>query len=213
MATSRAQSDVYQLLLDDVKNLLTLHPSSSGTPGRPPGDTGPLLRSAVVLLHTAWENYVEQVAVEGLDVVLLACGDDHSRLHRRLRQALGDLRDPWALAGSGWQLEARRTVEKDVGKLNTPNVQNAERLFDLALGLESGLHELSWQGTGNAKVRENIDEFVHEIRGEIVHKGKTSGRLTKIGVESWLVFFDGVVRRLDLSIAQHLEAVTGTRPW
>jgi hypothetical protein len=68
-------------LIQDVQNLITLHPSTEGTRGRPAGDTGPLLRSALVLLHTAWENYVERVAVEGLNFLLGQIGSDHTKLH------------------------------------------------------------------------------------------------------------------------------------
>jgi hypothetical protein len=70
VAHSQAYSQTYDSLIQDVQNLITLHPSAEGTRGRPAGDTGPRLRSAVVLVHTAWENYVERVAVEGLDFVL-----------------------------------------------------------------------------------------------------------------------------------------------
>jgi len=70
VGNSQAFSQTYDSLIQDVQNLITLHPSTEGTRGRPAGDTGPLLRSAVVLLHTAWENYVERVAVEGLDFLL-----------------------------------------------------------------------------------------------------------------------------------------------
>lgn len=201
------------LLLDDVSNLLTSHPSSSGTPGRPLGDTGPLLRSAVVLLHTAWENYVEQVAVEGIDVLLPDSSHDHSRLHPSMRQQLGELRNPWALAGSGWQLEARRAVEREVGKVNTPDVQNTELLLDLALGFKKGLHGVSRQGTGNQEVQDNVDEFVHDVRGEIVQKGRAPSQLTKKGVTSWAAFCNGLVTRLDDAVGRHLETVTGARPW
>ena len=57
MGNSKAYSDRFDSLMQDVRNLDALHPAVKGTPGRPPGDTGPLLRSMVVLLHTAWENW------------------------------------------------------------------------------------------------------------------------------------------------------------
>src|ERR1700722_17533216 len=60
---SQAYSQTYDSLIQDVQNLMTLHPSTAGTRGRPPGDTGPLLRSMLALLHTGWENYVERVAI------------------------------------------------------------------------------------------------------------------------------------------------------
>jgi hypothetical protein len=76
-------------LIQDVQNLMTLHPSTAGTRGRPVGDTGPLLRSALALLHTAWENYVERVAIEGPDFLLGQIGSDHTKLHRASTGMLG----------------------------------------------------------------------------------------------------------------------------
>jgi hypothetical protein len=46
----------------------------------------------------------------------------------------------------------------------------------------------------------NVDEFVRDIRGEIVHRGTTPGPLHKGGVESWINVFDGLVSRLDNKI-------------
>jgi hypothetical protein len=213
MGNSQAYSQTYDSLIQDVQNLITLHPSTEGTRGRPAGDTGPLLRSAVVLLHTAWENYVERVAVEGLEFLLGQIGSDHTRLHHALEQKLAAWKNPWALAGIGWQLEARNAVAQQIGRLNTPDVENSEKLLDLAIGLPDALHDVSWPKMGNAKVLANVDEFVHDIRGEIVHKGTTPGPLHKGGVKSWINFFDGLVSRLDNKIGTHLETKTSTAPW
>lgn len=213
VGNSQAYSRTYDALIQDVQNLITLHPSAEGTPGRPAGDTGPLLRSAVVLLHTAWENYVERVAAEGLDSLLGQIGSDHTKLHHALEQELAALKNPWALAGTGWQAEARNAVGREAGRLNTPNVENTEKLLDLAIGLPDALHGISWPKMSNVKVLANVDEFVHHIRGEIVHKGTTPRPLHKGGVKSWINFFDGLVSRLDTKIGTHLETQTRTAPW
>lgn len=210
---SLAYSVTYHSLQQDVQNLVTLHPSESGTAGRPAGDTGPLLRSTIVLLHTAWENYVEQVAVEGLEAILSWAGDDDGRLHTALRQKLGALKNAWALAGSRWQTEARAAVLREAGGLNTPNVVNSEGLLELAVGLPQALHDVSWQGISAARVMNRIDTFVHDIRGEIVHKGTVPGPLNKGGVESWIKFFESLVPRVDNKLAGHLNTTTGTAPW
>jgi len=211
--SSLAYSQTYHSLQQDVQNLVTLHPSESGTAGRPAGDTGPLLRSTIVLLHTAWENYVEQVSIEGLEAVLTWAGSDDGKLHKAMRQKLGALKDPWALAGSGWQTQARTAVREEAGRLNTPNVANSEALLELALGPPQALHDVSWQGIRKARVLDRIDTFVHEIRGEIVHKGTVPGPLNKGGVESWINFFESLVPRVDDKLSSHLATVTGTAPW
>lgn len=200
---SNAYVMTYLSLMQDVQNLLVAHPAQDGSPGRPAGDTGPLLRSAIVLLHTAWENYVEQVAVEGLENLLKQIGSDHTELPHRLRSELGTVKNPWVLAGDGWKSEARAAVEREANRLNTPNVSNAEKLLDLAIGLPDALHGVSWRGTSNQKVLANLDEFVHNIRGEIVHKGTTPGPLHKGGVEGWINFFDRLVSQIDSKVLEH----------
>lgn len=199
--------------MQDVQNLDALHPAPKGTRGRPPGDTGPLLRSMVVLLHTAWENYVEQVALEGLDFLLEEIAHDHSKLPHTLRQRVAKVQNPWALAGNSWQAESRQALVIDVGRLNTPNVENTEKLLELAFGFADGLRGIRWRNMSNAKVLANVDEFVHEIRGEIVHKGTTPGALHKAGVTSWITFFSYLTSRLDDEIGKHLVTVTGKSPW
>ena len=80
-------------------------------------------------------------------------------------------------------------------------------------GLPDALHDVSWPRMGEAEVLANVDEFVHDIRGEIVHRGTTPGPFHKGGVKSWINFFDGLVSRLDKKIGTHLEMQTGTAPW
>ncbi len=201
---SSAYAMTYQSLMDDVQNLLVAHPAQSGSPGRPAGDTRPLLRSAIVLLHTARENYVEQIAIEGLDDLLKRIGADHTKLPHRLRSEVGKVKNPWALAGDGWQSEARDVVERKANSLNTPNVSNTEDLLHLAIGLPNALHNVSWRGASNQKIRDNLDEFVHDIRGEIVHKGKTLGPLHKSGVEYWINFFNRLVSQIDSTVHENL---------
>ncbi|NJC23237.1 hypothetical protein BJ994_002313 [Arthrobacter pigmenti] len=199
--------------MKDVQNLDELHPAPKGTPGRPLGDTGPLLRSMVVLLHTAWENYVEQVALEGLEFLLREIGEDHSKLPHALRQKVATAKNPWDLAGSAWKTKAREVVLREADTLNTPNVEKTEKLLELALGLSNGLHQISWQKMSEVNVVANVDEFVQDIRGEIVHKGTTPGTLNKAGVASWTSFFRNLTKRLDKEIAAHLQERVGKSPW
>ncbi|MBF4575180.1 HEPN domain-containing protein [Frondihabitans sp. VKM Ac-2883] len=65
MGDSRAYSTTLASLMEDVRRLLAFYPNANDSSETTDNEAGPLLRSAVVLLHTAWENYVEQLAVEG----------------------------------------------------------------------------------------------------------------------------------------------------
>lgn len=214
MANSQAYNATFMSLLRDVRSLLDAHPSTGRTLGRPPGDTGPLLRSAIVLLHTAWENYVEQVALESFAFLLAQIGDDHSRLPSGLRDSLGRRKNPWILAGDAWMAEARKEMELKAGYLNTPNCSNVEEMLLMAVDLQAALHELKWQYRPNSdENREELDEFVQTIRGEIVHKGTTPSPLNKSGVQFWIRFIENIAKCLDAKLCDHLETKFGTAPW
>lgn len=205
---------VYDTLRRDVKTLLALHPRvHSPGPGRPRGDTGPLLRSTVVLIHTAWENYFEQVVVEAATAAHLAIGQDHDRLPKGTRQALGNRKDPWSLAGDRWKAAATEFVDGKVAALNTPNASNVESIADDCLGLPRFLEGCSWQGKSADAVRADLDALVHEVRGEIVHKGRTASPLYLVGVKSWDGFVSKLVDKTDGVIADHIDAEFGVRPW
>ncbi len=214
--TSESQA-VYDLLDADVGTLLSHHPTVvSPDAGRPAGDTGPLLRATVVFIHTAWENYLEQVVLEMTLRLLEIVGDDHSRLPAGLRRALTEKvegGDPWLLAANGWQKLAEDHVRSAVGRLNTPNSEAVEELCKKYLGLRSILDGCGWQNKPAESVRRDLDQLVHEIRGEIVHKGRTPGRLDLGGVRSWRDFINRLVQRFDTHAAEAFEAKHGERPW
>jgi hypothetical protein len=215
--SSRA-SEIYNKLTLDASTLLDYHPTSqSGVPasGRPPGDTGPLLRSTVVLLHTAWENYIENAVLEAAQVMLDAVGADHKKLPPRLWRALesSGQKNPWSLANEGWISEADNFISNKVARLNTPSCHNVDELVEVCLGISGVLDSCRWQNASNEYVRAQLDLFVRDVRGEIVHKGTTPGALNKTGVREWRAFLDKLVARIDGALPQQFETVYGRYPW
>jgi hypothetical protein len=205
---------VYDSLRRDVKTLLELHPTVRRPgAGRPSGDTGPLLRATIVLIHTAWENYFEQVVIEAASAVHDAIGTDHRRLPSGTRQVLGSKKDPWALAGDAWKAEADLSVRAKVAALNTPSAKNVEEIAQQCLGFVGLLEACSWQGKPPSAVREDLDMLVLEVRGEIVHKGRTPAPLHLSGVKSWDTFTTRLVDRADTAIYSHVVGSFGAAPW
>lgn len=205
---------VFQNLLADAENLLSAHPSEKGTAGRPAGDTGPLLRSTLVLIHTAWENYVEQSILEASEVMFAQIGDDFSKLPEAIRQSLNDnAKDAWSLAGDQWKNSARAFVEGEISDLNTPNVKNTRSLHRRCLDISGAFDSCGWPNYTAAKVKKALDEFVHDIRGEIVHKGTVPGPLNKGGVESWRDYFVRLVKRMEKSVEEKFTERWSVPPW
>lgn len=207
----------YDRLNSDVGSLLDLHPSIANPgPGRPPGDTGPLLRATVVLIHTAWENYVEQAILEANAWILSHIGASHADLPTGLRRAVASHAqkfDPFDITGTGWSNVARRHVETKVGKLNTPNAQNVNELTKDCTGVDAIMGEISWTNRTSQQVEVLLNTFVHDVRGEIVHKGTTPGPLNLPGVRDWRDFAGRLVSKYDLKLSACLADKHGAAPW
>jgi|GEM_PF-5024851 len=140
-------------------------------------------------------------------------GDDWRRLPKPIRNALGESRNPWSLAGNAWKTEASMWVLRKVGKLNTPNSDNVDDIYEERLGLENVLGACGWHNYDAAKVRASVNEFVHDIRGEIVHKGVTLGPLHKGGVESWRDLFVRLVNKVEAAVESKFATEWGVAPW
>ncbi|MDY0982682.1 hypothetical protein SOM10_02130 [Microbacterium sp. CFBP9023] len=210
---SRAIKTFAELDLD-VANLLGQH-SSTGTVGRPKGDNGPILRSAVVLMATAWENYVELAIMQAFEHVLGVIAHDHSLLVGGVRTAVEakGKRDPWTLAGPGWVNTARSLVEQQVRELNNAGPGQVDGLIHFAFGLEDFVEGLGWKGQKRGSIVPELAKLINDVRGDIVHKGKTTEPLRKPTVERWRKFLGKLVEAMDRELAAQVDARCGSTPW
>ncbi|MEV4281482.1 HEPN domain-containing protein [Actinoplanes xinjiangensis] len=205
---------VFEKLDQDVNILLELH-SGSGVPGRPAGNNGPLLRSALVLLVTAWENYVEQVLIEAVDHVMPNIAADPALLSPYLRDAVAKKAkdSPWAVIGDGWLEVARKRLDYEIDAFNNAASKQVNELVKQVLGIEDILDSVSWQGVGPAKAQSDLTELVNDIRGEIVHKGTTPGDLGLPGVRSWKRYTANLVKNFDVALAKAVTDRYGSCSW
>ena len=191
-------------LLEDVRSLLEHHPASKlSGPGRPVSAPGvdPLLRACVSLCYTAWEVYVEEALRE--TVADLLNRDDPQDLPISLRDwaAAKAKSDPWAFAGEGWKLVVATELEKRLdgsggrSGFNTASPDGVIKLYKEVLGFEP-LTIVSWQGYANHKVLADVEKLV-EVRGEVVHRGTTSGVLDFRGVRNWIAFVERLCAKFD----------------
>ncbi|MET8260316.1 HEPN domain-containing protein [Micromonospora sp. NPDC005205] len=205
---------VFEKLEQDVDALLTLH-SGSGSPGRPKGDNGPLLRSALVLLVTAWENYVEQVLSEAMNHVIPEITADPTLLSPLLRVAVANKaeKSAWAVIGDGWLDVVRKRLSYEIGTFSNAAARQVNDLIKNVLGIENILDAVNWQQYDATKVQVELTSLVNDIRGEIVHRGTTPGILHLDGVRSWRSFMNNLVRCFDEALADAVAMRYGSRPW
>jgi hypothetical protein len=197
----------YERLRQDLDTLLSYHPAFVGViKGRPAKNTGPLLRASLVLLVTAWENYVEEVVDESFGAVRDVIADDAGLLSTHLRGvvAASGKADPWSITGSGWMDVIALEVKKQIESLNNASSGQVDALCAKTFGVADMLHGITWPGRAAGTARELLAELVW-IRGEIVHKGTTPGTLDLDGVKSWLGFVDRLVSRFDQVLSTALQ--------
>lgn len=104
-----------------------------------PGTNGPLLRSSLVLLVTAWENYIEQVLTEAVEHVTPLVGSDPSLLSPYLRAAVAKkaTTSVWAVVGDGWLSAARKRLKHEIGTFNNAASKQVDDLVEQVLGIEN----------------------------------------------------------------------------
>jgi len=208
--------ETYNRLSGDLDTLLKLHPNAENPgPGRPTGDTGPLLRAGIVLLVTAWENYVEQVAAEAFSRIRPIVLTDRAKLSSHLDTAVraAAKKDPWSVTGVGWERVVDAEVETLISDLNNASSGQVDGLFSKALAIGDCIDGVTWRGKTAGKVRSDLKDLV-DLRGEIVHKGQTYSSLDLDGVKSWRNFVDRCVPAFDAMLANELTSRYGIeRPW
>ena len=167
-----------------------------------------------MLLVTSWENYVEQ-AISEIPEHLMTINDDPRKLSQHLQGAISRAAemDAWTVTGNNWRFVVIGKVADLVGKLNNAASGNGDRLIVLALGIDSFLSRVSWPAYPPIDVGAEVRDLVNEVRGEIVHKGRTPSDLNTPRLEPWLSFVDRLVAESDTRLASEViaawEALSG----
>jgi hypothetical protein len=181
-----------------------------------------LNRAALVFISACWESYVEDVALEGFDV-LVVNAPAADKVPGKLRALASDplridkdTRAVWKLADNGWRavitdyMLTAKTKWK--GDFNTPKTAQVRTLFQDLLDINNLPSSWSWTGMKSEQAGKKLDEYI-TIRGNIAHRIKHDEAVYK----NWSVDFLGHVQRLvertDETVKQHLTTVTGASPW
>ena len=177
-------------ILGDVTELLSHHPKIKNPgPGKPQGNTKPLLHACTVLTYTAWEVYVEDLLLEAVPYF-----EKHTQLPVLLRKKIADRvqSKPWNLAEQAWTHEVVDAVKSiSVGAngssgMNTANTRNVNSAFEVVFG-ERLLDRCRWRGQSAESNKKYIDQLVKR-RGALVHRGaldRGDGPLSLSGVRGW----------------------------
>ncbi|SLL18429.1 HEPN domain-containing protein [Mycobacteroides abscessus] len=220
MASSARRT--FDLNCDDINRLLAIHRDISGDArGRKYG-VEVLNKAAVVLLTAFWEAYCEDVAAEGLSLIVSHAPDAASLsvelrklIAKELKGAPHDLA-VWDLAGDGWRnvlsnrLEA--LSEKRNRTLNTPKTGNIDELFKDTLGMVAISSSWYWPGMSIGQASSKLDQYV-TLRGAIAHRGRADLSVTKAQVRDYYSHVKRLVGKTGGAVNRVVKTATGQGLW
>jgi hypothetical protein len=176
-------------LLDDAAELIAAHRRlKTGTPGRQYG-LGSINRDIVIACVSAWEAYIEEL----------------------VREALEAIRPPAPPLGLWPALNA--TVRGQLGRFNTPNVENVRMLISDALGLPDVQHSWTWPNCTSAQAVQRLIR-VMELRHQIAHGVNPRPAIQHQYSSPLPGFFHRLALCTDNAVRHHLVTVHGIgNPW
>ncbi len=181
-----------------------------------------LYRSAVVLMISHWEAYIEDICAEALSHIVEETTDP-DKLPKEIRKKVGkeikstnnDI-EAWKLAADGWkvflkQREAKYFEERN-RSFNTPKPEQTNMFVENVIGLKNITNSWKFDDVSAEENAERLKKLV-ELRGQIAHRGNLNHELT----EDWLVeevkFLKKIVSKTGGKINGHVKKSVGTGLW
>jgi len=191
-------------------------------PGDFPEGMDVLFRSAVVLMVSHWEAYIEDICGEALEH-LVKHSKDSSALPKAIKQQVAseilaskNKLEAWNLADDGWQklLRARLAAMK-VGRdrgFNSPKAQQTKEFVSNTVGIDDVTKSWTLKKTDPKSSAKKLDALV-AVRGEIAHRGRIKEKLNMDYIAEHIAFLRGLVAKTGGDINAHVERITKKGLW
>lgn len=208
--------------MKDVERLLEIHENIGGTAkGRRYG-MEVLNKSALLFACANWEAFVEEVAIQAIDHIIIRAADYNSLPKPLLKAAAKQLKEDknelkvWGLAGDGWKAiisSCRDQVIRDeISTFNTPKPHNIKELFKKLLDIPDICDVWSWQGISKKSATDKLRSLV-EVRGALAHRGELGQAVTKAFVDDRVVFIVRLAVRTSNTVRAAVKKQVGSAPW
>jgi hypothetical protein len=208
--------------IEEVQRLVDIHARLTGAGKGRRHAVEVLNKSDIVLLVACWEAFIEDLAEHSYSV-LLSGAKRHSAIPKKvLTLASKTLREHpdesavWQLADSGWkavlQQHKAATLERHIGKLNTPKPENVDTLFENLLGIKELSNSWHWNKCSNAIAKKRLETLV-SLRGSIAHRVAAQRPVLKKDVVKSTHFICYLAAKSANTMRAHLQTTTGTEPW
>jgi RiboL-PSP-HEPN len=206
----------------DVEMLWHIHAEVAGSGKGRKHRADVLNRTAIVFISACWESYIEDVCMEGFDLLLCNIEDPNMIPSKVKTIAARELRNDkderriWELAGLGWKnvLSNHKDVAREVWlkDFNTPKSKQVRALFSDLLGIADITSNWNWPDMTAETARAKLDRFI-SIRGNIAHRIKHEETVHKSWDKEFLTHVTRLVDLTDEALNHHLSLIMATSPW
>lgn len=206
-------------LIDIYKGLVTVYNETGG--GEPDG-AGVLFKSAIVLLVSNWEAYIEDITSEALEHIVRESKNSSGipkEIKKKIRSAILAEKNEiemWNLADDGWRdyLLKRLSHYKSERNKNFNSPKSTKTIEFIRDNL--GIDDIStyWIPDKNhpEDIKKELDKFI-EVRGSIAHRGKIQVTIDLAYVKKHLKLIRYIASITGGKISTHVKRITGKALW
>jgi hypothetical protein len=211
----------------DIENLLDYYHVSERFHEDYPNDglmegADVVLRSAVVLLVTYWEAYLEDIVTEAIEHIVIHVVDS-TKIPKELKKTvIQELKKDnnelalWKLTSDGWRdcIKSRlpQLTEARNRSFNTPKSLQTQTFIQSALGIVDITKNWTFQNRDARTNTKYLDVLV-DLRGQIAHRGKIKKKITDETVRIFSIFVKELVSKTGGSINAEVKKIAGSPMW
>lgn len=181
-----------------------------------------LLNSAIVMMVASWEAFVEDLARAAFQELIAHAKHPKNFpknvltiISRTVKEDKNEQKI-FSLCEDGWRevFKDHQTLvlQKYLGRFNTPSVDNVNALFEDLIGLQDIKSTWRWEDYDPKDILSALDDLIKD-RGDIAHRAVCSKEvnLRKVVFYSATIFHVSAIT--SNRVADHIEHLTGKRPW
>ena len=187
---SKAYNNYLIPLLADAEELDQAHTQlRTGNRGRQWG-LGAFNRASVVMCLSAWEAFVEELVIESVT----------------------SFQPPGPANVTLWQ-SINADARAKIGRFNTPNSNNVQRLIADTIGLQNVTDDWTWQNTTSVQAIQRLTDAI-TFRHQIAHGTNPRPTINNLYSRRLPAFFRSLGRCTDRSVRQYLVGPLAIpNPW
>ncbi len=182
-----------------------------------------LLNSTIVMMVASWEAFVEDLAKAAFQELISRAKQPKdfpknvlTIISKTVKEDKNDHK-VFSLCDSGWRdvFKEYQTLilQKYLGRFNTPSVENVNALFEDLIGLKDIKSTWRWEDYDPNDILSALDNMIKD-RGDIAHRAACS---QEVNLHQKFYFYSVTVFHISAitsnRVAEHIEQLTGTRPW